>query len=94
MSIARTIVSEINVIDPWALPAWGAKEVVLMNDGLKFKTSGSVGWKGYVYIQYDYGRDLYNIVFARIRKLTWVVEEKIEQVYVKDLVRIINEKVC
>jgi len=93
MSIAQTILSQIKAIDFWAMGAWGAKDLVAMNDGLKFKTSGMVKWKGYVYVKYDYGQDLYDVIFARIRKMEWVEDYKIEGVYVEDLVRIIDSQV-
>lgn len=93
MTVAQTILTQIKAIDFWAMGAWGAKELVAMNDGLKFKTSGTVKWKGYVYVKYDYGRDLYDVIFARLRKMAWVEDEKVEGVYAEDLVRIINSRV-
>ena len=93
MSIAKTILSQIKSIDFWAMGAWGAKDLVAMNDGLKFKTSGMVKWKGYVYVKYDYGQDLYDVIFARIRKMDWIEDEKVEGVYAEDLVRIIDARV-
>ena len=93
MSIAKIILSQINAIDFWAMGAWGAKDLVAMRDGLKFKTSGMVKWKGYVYVKYDEGMDLYDVIFARIRKYEWVEDEKVEGVYAEDLVRIIDSRV-
>ena len=93
MYIAKTILSQIKTLDFWAMGAWGAKDLVAMNDGLKFKTSGMVKWKGYVYVKYDYGQDLYDVIFARIRKMEWIEDEKIEGVYAEDLVNIISQKV-
>jgi hypothetical protein len=93
MSIAKTILSQIKTLDFWAMGAWGAKDLVAMNDGLKFKTSGMVKWKGYVYVKYDYGQDLYDVIFARIRKMEWIEDEKVEGVYAEDLVNIISQKV-
>jgi hypothetical protein len=96
MSIAQTILAQIRAIDFWAMGAmgaWGAKDLVFMKDGLKFKTSGMVKWKGYVYVKYDYGQDLYDVIFARIRKMEWVEDEKVEGVYAEDLVRIIDSRV-
>lgn len=93
MTVAQTILTQIKAIDFWAMGAWGAKELVAMNDGLKFKTSGTVKWKGYVYVKYDYGRDLYDVIFARLRKMAWVEDEKVEGVYAEDLVRIIDSRV-
>jgi len=93
MSIAKTILSQIKTLDFWAMGAWGAKDLVAMNDGLKFKTSGMVKWKGYVYVKYDYGQDLYDVIFARIRKMEWIEDEKVEGVYAENLVDIISQKV-
>ena len=93
MTIAKTILDQIKGMDFWALGAWGAKDLVAMKDGLKFKTSGMVKWKGYVYIQYDEGMDLYNVIFAKIRKLEWKVEKQVDGVYFDQLVEIIDRKV-
>ena len=93
MTIAKTILSQIKTLDFWAMGSWGAKELVSMNGGLKFKTSGMVKWKGYVYVKYDYGQDLYDVIFARIRKMEWVEDEKVEGIYAEDLVNVISQKV-
>ena len=93
MSIAQTILSQIKEIDRWALGAWGAHNLVNTGEGLKFKTRGMVKWKGWVHIEYDYGRDLYNVTFFRIRKLEMKVDEKLEGVYAEDLVNIIDSRV-
>ena len=93
MSIAQTILSQIKGLDPMAMMAWGSKELVAMRDGLKFKTSGMVKWKGYVYVQYDEGQDLYNVIFAKIRKFEWIEQERVEGVYFDQLVEIIDRRV-
>jgi hypothetical protein len=93
MNIATIIRDQIRALDRNALMAWGAKDLVAMNDGLKFKTSGLVKWKGYVYVKYDEGQDLYNVIFARIRKLDWKVEKEVNGVFVEDLVSIIDGQV-
>jgi hypothetical protein len=93
MTIAKIIHTQIKQLDPMALFAWGTKDLVAMNDGLKFKTSGSVKWKGYVYIKYDKGQDLYNIDFFKIRKMEIVYSEQLEGVFVEDMVRLIDEVV-
>jgi hypothetical protein len=94
MQIANIILQQIRGTDFWALGAWGAKEMVAMKDGLKFKTSGMVKWKGYVYVQYDEGMDLYNIIFAKIRKMEWKEEKLIDGVYFDQLVEFIDKQVC
>ncbi len=93
MTIARTILSQIKTIDPMAIFAWGAKEMVDMGDGLKFKTSGMVKWKGYVYIKYNQGTDLYDIEFFRIRGVEIKTDNSMTDIYAEDLVNVIDEVV-
>lgn len=90
MNIAQTILEQIKTIDRMALYAWGAKDFVNMGDGLKFKTSGMTPWKGQVYIKYNYGRDLYEIQFFRVRKAEIKVDKVLEDVYAEDLVCVID----
>lgn len=90
MNIAQTILEQIKTIDRMALYAWGAKDFVNMGDGLKFKTSGMTPWKGQVYIKYNYGRDLYEIQFFRVRKAEIKVDKVLEDVYAEDLVSVID----
>ena len=73
--------------------AWGAKNLVAKNDGLQFKTSGMVKWKGIVQVLYDEALDLYNLEFGRIRKYEYKVDKKIEGVYVDQLVELIDGQV-
>lgn len=90
MTIAQTILSQIKTIDRMAMMAWGAKELVNMGDGLKFKTSGMTPFKGYVYIKYNAGTDLYDIEFAKVRNMEWKVLKSTNDVFVEDLVSIID----
>jgi putative transposon-encoded protein len=93
MTVAQTILSQIKALDSMAFFAWGAKDFVNMGDGLKFKTTGMVGWKGYVYVKYDEGKDLYNVIFAKIRKANWIVQKEVNGLYFDQLVEIINKQV-
>jgi hypothetical protein len=93
MTIAKTIHQQIKAIDFWALGAWGAKKLTAHSDGLSFKTSGCVGWKGTVKIVLDEGKDLYILKFMRVRKMELIVDKIIEDVFVEDLVRFIDEQV-
>jgi hypothetical protein len=93
MTIAQTILSQIKTIDPMATFAWGAKELVNMGDGLKFKTSGMVKWKGYVYIKYNAGTDLYDIQFFRIRGVNVKTDKGMTDIFAEDLVNVIDEVV-
>lgn len=93
MNVAQTILSQIKTIDPRALWAWGAKDLINMGNGLKFKTTGMVRWKGYVYVKYNEGTDLYDVDFFRFRKMDPVYDAKLTGVYAEDLVCIIDNQV-
>lgn len=90
MNVAQTILSQIKTIDPMALPAWGAKDLMNMGDGLKFKTSGMTPWKGYVYVKYNPVLDLYEVQFFRFRKMEVKMDKVVEDVYAQDLVSVID----
>lgn len=90
MSVAHTILNQIRTIDPMALMAWGARDLVNMGDGLKFKTSGMTPWKGWVYVRYNPGRDLYEVQFFRVRKADIKMDNTVDDVYAEDLVRVID----
>ena len=93
MTIAQTILSQIKTIDPMATFAWGAKEFVNMGDGLKFKTSGMVKWKGYVYVKYNAGTDLYDSEFCRIRGANIKTDKGMTDIFAEDLVNVIDSVV-
>lgn len=93
MSVAQTILSQIKAIDPRATWAWGAKDFVNMGDGLQFKTSGMVKWKGQVYIKYNGATDLYDLSFFRVRGANVKFDETASDIYAEDLVRIIDSVV-
>ena len=93
MNTATIIRDQIRAIDRFALGAWGAKDLVATSEGLRFKTSGMVRWKGYVHVKYDAGDDLYNIDFVRVRGTKLIVDKQVEGVFVEDLVSTIDEQV-
>ncbi len=90
MNTAQIILTQIKTLDPMAMFAWGAKDLVNMGDGLKFKTSGMTPYKGQVYIKYNEGRDLYEIQFFRIRNAELKMDKIVEDVYAEDMVGIID----
>ncbi len=97
MSVAQTILTQIQTIDPRALWAWGSKEYMRTStDGIMFKTSGMVKWKGKVQIELN-GADLYDVTFLRIRKVkgqyTCITDKKVTDVFVGDLVNTIDLQV-
>lgn len=93
MNTATIIRDQIRALDRWAFGAWGVKDLVNMGNGLKFKTSGMAEWKGYVYVKYDAGNDLYDIDFFRIRKAEVKYDARKSGVFAEDLVRIIDAQV-
>jgi hypothetical protein len=93
MNTAQIILQQLKALDPFALHAWGAKTLIRTNDGMKFKTSGMVRWKGWVEIELNYGTDLYDINFYKIRGTEVKYTQQLEGVFVADLVRVINEVV-
>lgn len=93
MNTATIIRDQIRALDRFAFGAWGTKDMVNMGNGLKFKTSGMVRWKGHVYIKYNEGKDLYDIDFFRIRKADIKFDRQVKDVFAEDLVTFIDEVV-
>ena len=93
MNTAQIILSQIKRLDPMATFAWGAKDLINMGDGVKFKSTGMVKWKGYVYIKYDEGQDLYSIDFFQIRKMEIKYTKQLKGVFAEELVLLIDEVV-
>lgn len=91
MTVAQIILDQIKAIDPMARFAWGTKDMVNTGNGLKFKTSGMVKWKGYVHITLDEAQDLYNIDFFKLRKTEIVYTSQLKGVFAEDLVNLIDE---
>jgi hypothetical protein len=90
MNTAQTILSQIKTLDPMALFAWGAKDLMNMGDGLKFKTSGMTPYKGFVYVKYNPVPDLYEVQFFRFRKMEVKMDKVVQDVYAEDLVSVID----
>jgi hypothetical protein len=92
-TVAQTIISQINAIDPMAFAAWGAKEKTYSSDSFRFKSSGMTRWKGYVEVKYNAGSDMYSVKFMRVRKMEIKVDKEVEDVFAPDLVKVIDEQV-
>ena len=92
MNVAKPILSQIKALDGWSLGAWGAKDLVALENGLQFKSSGMVKNKGIVQIKLN-GSDLYDVSFGKVRKFEYKEIKKINDVFVGDLVDIIDEMV-
>ena len=87
LSIATTIDKQVRatVESVWVYFSWGiSKKIATEYNGmpaLQYKVSG-VYHKGYVYIAYNYGTDLYDIFFTSVRG---TVKNTVEDVYAEDL---------
>ena len=90
--IAGVVYSQIKTMSPWAMAAWGAKELVVLKDGIQFKSSGMVKNKGIIQIKLN-GSDLYNVTFGKVRKFKYKELKKVTDVFVEDLIGVIDEMV-
>ena len=90
--IAGVVYSQIKTMSPWAMAAWGAKELVVLKDGIQFKSSGMVKNKGIIQVKLN-GSDLYDITFGKVRKFKYKEIKKVTDVFVEDLIDVIDEMV-
>ena len=90
MNTANTILQQIKTLDPRALFAWGAKDLVNTGKGLQFRTGGMAKHKGLVHVKYNEATDLYDIDFIKIKKSMPVVVHAVSDVFVEDLVNTID----
>ena len=93
MTVAHTILDQIKMADRAAMMAWGAKELVRIENGLRFKSTGMVKWKGYVEVKYVEGRDLYTIEFFKMRKGERKIAKSVTDIYCDELVSVIDSVV-
>lgn len=93
MNIATTIRNQIATIDPRALWAWGAKDLVATKQGLQFRVGGLAKFKGLVHVKYNEADDLYDIDFLKIKKGMPVVVQSSAGVFVDMLVNTIDKVV-
>ena len=90
--IAGVVYSQIKTMSPWAMAAWGAKELVVLKDGIQFKSSGMVKNKGIIQVKLN-GSDLYNVTFGKVRKFKYKELKKVTDVFAEDLIDVIDEMV-
>jgi|GEM_PF-4204211 mRNA-degrading endonuclease HigB of HigAB toxin-antitoxin module len=93
--VADTILKQIKSLDKWALPSWGAKNFISLDKekGVQFDVSGSK-FKGRILIYYDRGSDTYTIEMGKVtKKLEWKQTNLIKQVFMSDLVNILDQHI-
>ena len=90
--IAGVIYSQIKTMSPWAFYRWGTKQLVALENGLQFKSTGMVKNKGLVQVTLN-GSDLYDVTFGKVRKFKYKELKKVTDVFVEDLIDTIDEMV-
>lgn len=90
--VAKTILKQINAIDKYALPAWGAKNYVSSNDSIQFDVRGSK-FRGRVIITYDKGSDNYIIELGQVRGMDWKRKYMMKSIFAQDLVNVLDQQV-
>lgn len=90
--VSDTILKQINAIDRFALPSWGAKNFVTDDKSIKFDVKGSK-FRGRVIITYDKGSDTYVIELGNVRKLDWKQKYMIKSVFAQDLVNVLDQHI-
>ena len=69
--------------------SWGFNTPTALPNGLQFKVEGFI-FKGYVWILYNEGKDLFDIYLLNYQK---VITKKIDGIYFDQLVDIIDSEV-
>ncbi len=84
MTVGQTIYSQLKATSVREMMCWGFCQPIDMGDGLKFKVSG-LKFRGYIYVKYDEGADLYIVQLATIRKKEWKVKLEIKDIFFDEL---------
>ena len=90
--VAKTVLSQIKASDKMAMFAWGAKNLIDIEDGLMFNSSGMVKNKGYITITLN-GNDLYDVTFGKVLKFEYKELVRVEDVFVENLVETVDNMV-
>ena len=87
--VGKIILKQIQAINFWALGSWGAKDYVLIKNGVQFYVKG---WhrQSKIVIKLN-GMDTYDIEYGRISNLKWISMEKVDDIYAENLVSVIDQ---
>lgn len=88
LETANIIRQQILAIDRWAMGAWGAKNLIAVENGLSFKVR-TPAFSGYVKIVLA-GDDTYTISRFKVRTGKLIANKSEEGVYAEDLVKFID----
>ena len=84
MTVGMTIYSQLKATSRREMMCWGFSQPMDMGDGLKFKVTG-LKFRGYVYVKYDEGSDLYIVQLATVRKQEWKVKLEVKDIFCDEL---------
>ena len=88
--VSKEILKQLNAIDPRAIFAWGYRAPMYTDDSLSFLVNGSkTAPNSRLTIKLN-GKDLYDITIHRVAGVEVIYDAKEEDVYVEDLVKIID----
>lgn len=85
--IAIEALAQLLYLGQHYIPHCEVSEFTIQDDGVRFIAKG-VNGQHIVSIEYNFGEDLYRLVFSKI--MTGRIIEEIDQVYFDDMVRLIN----
>jgi hypothetical protein len=92
-TIVKTIREQLLTLGRIKVWSWGAHAWRAVDEStLQFKVQGH-HFKGHVRVEYDFGMDVYHVHFGRWRNGQWQHRHTIEEVYVDELVHVIDHTV-
>jgi hypothetical protein len=92
LEIAKTIRQQLYSTGFLKVASWGAHAFYAIENGLQFYVKGR-HFKGHVRIIYDYGNDLYNILFGEFKQKEWHGVKCFEGIYFDQMVNLIDREV-
>jgi len=86
----QTVIQQVNAMDFLAFARWGARDFVLIDDGVQFKVKGSKH-RGKAIIKVN-PMDTYDIEIGRMdmRNLEWKSKRVVEGIYVDNLISVLD----
>lgn len=88
-TVAQVILQQLRATASRKMLCWGARELIGMPNGLRFRVSGLLH-KGHVCVIYDQRSDTYTVQIGNIRKFEWKVKNEVTGVYCDNLGNVID----
>lgn len=93
LTVAKTILAQINATDYWARARWGYNSPVASNDSLTFKVNGAKVGHAYVKVTLT-PLDVYKVTVFKIRRCKFEIKNTVlgemDGIYFDSLVRVIT----